>query len=126
MKKEIGAAVLLSLLIILSLFNCAYISKGTEIVCAYAGNAKLLAQSGDLTKADRELQKGRELLLSRQRYAGIFLRCDETAEITDIFFDAEDAAAKGDGQSYAIICDRLCFKLRALADMEKIRLHNIF
>lgn len=126
MKKEILAALLLFILISVSILNCVYLNRSVEDICQHAETARELSKTGDLEKAHMELQKGRELFQNHQNHAAIFLRCDEIARIWDVFFEADMAMEENNSALYSVLCDELMFKLRDLADMEKISLKNIF
>lgn len=125
MKKEIMAALLLVLLTAASFLNCAYVERGVELICCHAQNARLYAQSGDKANAERELEQGREMFMKNQRHSAIFLRHEDISEICGIFFDAEQTLAENDLSCLPVLCDKLIFRLRDIADSQKIKIHNI-
>ncbi len=125
MKKEIMAAVLLVLLTAASFLNCAYVERGVELICCHAQNARLYAQSGDKANAERELEQGREMFMKNQRHSEIFLRHDDIAEISGIFFDARQALAEENLPAAAVICQKLTEALKAVAELQKIKLQSI-
>lgn len=125
MKKEIFAALLLLILILFSFFNCAYVDTGAELICCHARNAGFYAQSGDLSGAERELNISRQMFSKKEGHAAIFLRRDDVSEISDIFYDAQQALAEKNLSALSVLCDKLIFKLGAIADSQKIRIYNI-
>lgn len=125
MKKEIFAALLLITLITLSLINCAYIDKGIEIICQHTEKAKSFAETGNLEKAKEELQMGRDLFSSHERHAGVLFHHEEIIPIWDIFFEIEEAMSGEDIQSSSVLCDKLIFMLRDMADLQKIKIQNV-
>lgn len=125
MKKELFAAILLLALLAGGAYNTRFLGGFTgEIADTLALSAERCGR-GDyelaLTLADSALEQW----LSRESYAGIFLRHTEIDAVTYGFHELI-GALKTEPESAAALYSGLEGHLRSLSDMERVTVASVF
>ena len=126
MKKCIGAAVLLVLLLAGGLLNVRYLDGLTGELVSLADAAMALAEAGDFPAAAERAEAAAQRWAEADGYTHVFVRHTEIDSTTDAFCDllgelyAEDApAARGAHR-------KLREHLTSIAGMEHITFGSIF
>ncbi len=121
MKKELFALFLLIVIIGFSVFNSFFIgeltSKAEELIRSAADDPK--NGMGYVSAAE-------EVLSAHTAYLGAVLRHSELDAINENIFELKKSLIIGDSTQVRLAAEHAIQRLNAIAEMEKLRIENVF
>ncbi len=126
MKREIGAALLLCLLLGLSLYNLHYYDALTDSVEAELSLSRSCADSGDFSGAREHAQQALGLWQDADAFTHIFIRHPEIDGLADAFYDLLQHLDEKNAEAAASAYERLNYHLDCVDEMEHPRLGSVF
>lgn len=126
MKREIGAALVLSLLLGLSLFNLQYYDALTARVEAELSFSRSCAGDGDFSGAREHAQRALGLWQDADAFTHVFIRHPEIDGMADAFYDLLQHLYEENAEAAASAYERLNYHLNCIDEMEHARLGSIF
>lgn len=125
MKKEIFAALLLLLLLILSIFCMRHLSLLTKELTAMTAEAAAHARAGRDSEAGEIMEAAQEKFCENMRLSSLYLSNEELRETEEMFLELRQALAAGeDGLEYKF--SQLIVRLRTEAELQRLSLGSIF
>ena len=126
MKKTIGAAVLMLILLGISAWNIHFLDGFTNRLEEQIEQSRACWLSGDMDGARDALNSALDDWHGTEIYTHVFIRHAEVDAVTDAFYDAM-AALSGDETSAAgCQFDRLEAHLHSIDSMEHVTIKSVF
>lgn len=126
MKRELTAALLLLLLILVSLWNTCYLDRLTDEVNADLERAERAAARGDYDAALTALNTALTVWQNAGHYTNIFLRHPDVDAANDAFYQADQLLLQRDGKAFPAALALLRYHLRCIEYMEHLSVGTVF
>ena len=126
MIKEIIAASILIVLIVLSLFNISFVEHKTETLKADVEKAQVLLNEGKPDEALECLSSSLSSWEDYSKYAGVMLRhSDEITEVSNSYYEVM-TVLETTGSVSDILFEKLKHVLTDIADVESLSMSSLF
>lgn len=126
MKREIGAVLLLGIMIALSLWNLRRLDALTTQVEAHLARSEKALLAGDRERAEEELDAAGRVWRAGERFTHVYIRHPENDCVNDAFFSLHQGLAAGDGKELSAAYALLRYHLDAIDYMEHVSLGSVF
>lgn len=126
MKKELFAAGLLALLLLLSILNTAAIKGLCSDIDSVIRRAGAAAEAGDWESARERMDSAVSLWRSHETYAKIVMRHTDIETLTDDFFELMEHINTEDPGAVRSAVELVTEHLGGIAEMESLSLGSIF
>ena len=126
MGREILALLLIALLIAVAGLNIMAADTLTQNIGLCLDEAELASASGRQSEAQAALDAALKIWLNAKSYSHIFIRHQEIDSCTDAFYELKDAILSDSTENCAALFAKLRYHVQSIAEMEKLRLGNIF
>ena len=123
--REILAAALILLLLIISAWNIHRADTLGEKILLQLSQAESAALSDDWTGSAQYFEKALGLWEQAEAYSHIFIRHPEIDSCSDAFYDMEQSILSEDTGDMQAALHKLRHHILSIAGMEKIRIGNI-
>ena len=126
MKREIGALLLLGLLIAASVWNIRRADGLIEEVKEDGALSEKAVRAGDAKYASEQLEAAFRIWLAAKAYTQTLLRHSELDGTSDAFYAAMRELDAGEIRAIPAAYDQLRYHLDAIAGMEKVSWGTVF
>lgn len=125
MKKEILAAITISLLLLGAIYNLFQIKELSESVSEHLDRALQACAVNNFETAESELSDALNIWLQADGYTHIFIRHAEIDSATDAFFEAISEINTKSLSSISAI-SKIKYHIDSIYTMEKVTLKSVF
>ena len=125
-KRESAALFVLSVMILLSIWNLRKIDSITDGIIVLLEKSQTSAENLDNKSALRSLNDGLKIWLDSDRYTHIFIRHSEIDSTTDAFYELKESLMEGNALSARAAYEKLRYHLESIDTMEHPSLGSIF
>ena len=125
MRREKAALLLLLTLLALSGWNIRKANRLSTEIGEKLSYAEKAAKAQDFKAAELAMEGAITLWLNAESYTHIFIRHSEIDSFSDAYFELKEAIVSESEETEPLF-DKLRYHIENIADMEKIRLGNIF
>ena len=126
MKREMTAALLLLLLILVSLWNTCYLDRLTDEMNADLDRAERAVSRGDYNAALTALNTALTLWQNAEHYTSVFLRHPDVDAANDAFYQADQLLLQRDGDAFPASLALLRYHLHCIDYMEHLSIGTVF
>lgn len=126
MKREIGAAVLLTALVLTALWNVRRADFLTDQIACNLDRSERAADRGDMETALTALDNAIALWDDEKVYTGVFLRHPDVDSVSDAFFELRELLLRKDAEAAPAALSRLRYHLDTIDFMEHLSVGTIF
>lgn len=126
MKKELCAAITLSLLIAAAIGNLIHLENLMEKITNHINYSLLYCSLEDYSAAHTETSKAFQVWKNAENYTHIMIRHSDIDSINDIFFDILSALQNREKFEGEYLLKKLQHRTDSIINMESISLDSIF
>lgn len=126
MKKEGIAALALLLLLAAALWNSYTVSRMASEIAGHVAAAAERMEQGDIPSAERRAQAAADAWNARSGYVRLVLRHGEIDAVTASLRELSLAVGAGDGAAASAAAETALYRLRAMAELERVSPGSIF
>lgn len=109
-----------------SVWNTHHIALVTDSISAELTLSAERAESGDVASAEAHARRAKDIWDSHRVYFESVLRHTEFDTVCEDFYNVEEKLLDGDEAKVALYANHAVEHLRAVADMERVRIGTIF
>lgn len=126
MKKELFAALLLVLILVLSLMNSSKLTKLTDEISGIIESCDKLAYAGEWEEAAASAETAIKTWESNDSYTHVVLHHTDIDSMTNDLYELLEHVYTKDAGAVSGISELVRTHLNSISSMEKIRLGSIF
>ena len=126
MKREIGALALLSLLLLIAVWNVGHADFLTDQIMLNLERSERAVEHEDLEGALIALDNALTLWHDARAYTSVFLRHPDVDDVADAFYDLRQLLLQHDDEAIPAALSRLRYHLDTLDYMEHLSLGTVF
>ena len=125
MKKELFAAILLAVILLLSMINTQVLEALANDMAEYVLSAKECANLEQWREAEENILKSVAVLYNNEMYFHIILHHSEINELNDNFFDLLEAVYRKDIPSVKAMSELVVSNLDSIVTSERLNIGSI-
>lgn len=124
--RELLALLLIILLVAISALNVLAADKLCSNIEAQLLQAEANALKSRWPEAEAAFTLALETWLNAESYSHVFIRHPEIDSCTELFYDLHEAILSQSGPEIKALFEKLLYRIGGIAQMEKLRLGNVF
>ena len=124
--RELLALLLIILLVAISALNVLAADKLCSNIEAQLLQAEANALKSRWPDAEAAFTLALDAWLNAESYSHVFIRHPEIDSCTELFYDLQEAILSQSGPEIKALFEKLLYRIEGIAQMEKLKLGNVF